>query len=298
MDALVKTRDKHQLLIDVDSTEDPAHGGQECVTYNGHFGKNRFHPLFCFNSDGDCLGARLRPGSVHYADGVLYFIDPVVKRYRAKFKLFLLRGDAAFADPEVYKYCEGEKVTYFTRLPRNEILKKLSWPALLRPVGRPPKSGVKVNVFDFRYQAKGWDKPRRVVCKVEWHAGELFPRVGYIVTNSTLSSGQVVKTYNGRGEVENRIKEDKNILRWDKTSCHRFAANQARLKMGVLAYKPLHLMRKFYSKGEEVKRSMEWLIRRVIKAAARVAYHGRRWRVHVASAFPLAHHHRAVLGTT
>jgi hypothetical protein len=67
--------------------------------------------------------------------------------------------------------------------------------------------------------------------------------------------------------------------------------------MGVLAYHLLQLMREFYLKGEEVKRSMEWLIRRIIKAAARVAYHGRRWWVHVASAFPLAHHYRAVLGT-
>lgn len=116
-----------------------------------------------------------------------------------------------------------------------------------------------------------------MVCKVEWHTGELFPRVGYIVTNSTLSSWKVVKTYNGWGEVENRIKEGKNTLRWDKTSCHRFDANPTRLKMGVLAYNLLHLMREFYIKGGEVKRSMEWLIRRVIKAAARVAYHGRRW---------------------
>lgn len=175
MDALLKKRDKYQIIIDVDSTEDPAHGGQECVAYNGHFGKNCFHPLLCFTSDGDCLGARLRPGNVHSADGVLDFIDPIVKRYRAKFRLFWLRGDAAFADPEVYKYCEGEKVTYFIRLPSNEILKKLSWPALRRPAGRPPKSGVRVNVFDFRYQARSWDKPRRVVCKVEWHTGELFP---------------------------------------------------------------------------------------------------------------------------
>jgi len=154
-----------------------------------------------------------------------------------------------------------------------------------------------VTVFDFRYQAKSWNKPRRVVCKVEWHIGELFPRVGYIVTTSTLSSWEVVKTYNGRGEVENRIKEGKNTLRWDKTSCHRFDANHARLKVGVLAYSILHMIREFYLKGEEVKRSIEWLIRRIIKAASRITYHGRRWWVHVASSFPLAHQYREVLGT-
>ncbi len=83
----------------------------------------------------------------------------------------------------------------------------------------------------------------------------------------------------------------------DKTSCHRFEANQARLKMGALAYNLLHMIREFHLQGEDVKRSMEWLIRRIIKAASRISYSGRRWWVHVASSFPLAHHYSAVLGT-
>jgi len=70
---------------------------------------------------------------------------------------------------------------------------------------------------------------------------------------------------------------------------------QARLQMGVLAYNLLHLIRQFYVWGEEVKRSMEWLIKRLIKVGARVSNHARRWYVHVASAFPLAHRYRAVL---
>jgi hypothetical protein len=80
-----------------------------------------------------------------------------------------------------------------------------------------------------------------------------------------------------------------------KTSCQRFEANQARLHMGVLAYNLLHMIRRFYLWGEEVKRSMDWLFKRLIKVGARVSYHARRWCVHVASAFPLAHHYRAVL---
>ena len=65
--------------------------------------------------------------------------------------------------------------------------------------------------------------------------------------------------------------------------------------MGVLAYNLLHMIRQFYVWGVEVKRSIDWLIKRLIKAGARVSYHARRWYVHVASAFPLAHHYRAVL---
>jgi hypothetical protein len=70
-DTLLKRKNKKRLIIDLDSTEDPAHGKQERVAYNGHFGKNCFHPLICFTSEGDCLGAKLRPGNVHCADGVL-----------------------------------------------------------------------------------------------------------------------------------------------------------------------------------------------------------------------------------
>ncbi|MBM4293534.1 MAG: IS1380 family transposase [Deltaproteobacteria bacterium] len=294
-DTLLKRKNKKRLIIDLDSTEDPAHGKQEGVAYNGHFAKNCFHPLFAFTSDGDCLGAKLRPGNVHSADGALEFIKPIVERYRGWFKLFWFRGDAAFANPETYEYCEEHRITYFIRLPGNAILMRLLEPYLNRPVGRPPKSGIQVKIIDLHYQAKSWSRPRRVVAKIEWRRGELFPRIGFVVTSSRLPAGKVTKVYNGRGDVENRIKEGKNTLRWDKTSCQRFEANQARLKMGVLAYNLLHMLRQFYVWGEEVKRSMDWLIKRLIKVGARVSYHARRWYVHIASAFPLAHHYRAAL---
>ena len=124
------------------------------MAYNGHFAKNCFHPLFGFTSQGDCLGAKLRPGNVHSADGALEFIKPMVERYRAWFRLFWFRGDAAFAKPEIYEYCEEHRITYFIRLPGNETLDKLVAPHLSRPVGRPPKNGIQVKVVDLQYQAK------------------------------------------------------------------------------------------------------------------------------------------------
>jgi len=80
-------------------------------------------------------------------------------------------------------------------------------------VGRPPKSGIQVKLVDLGYRAQTWDKERGVVTKIEWHDGELVPRIGFILTNSKLPAGNVVKVYNGRGDVENRIKECKNTLR-------------------------------------------------------------------------------------
>jgi hypothetical protein len=99
--------------------------------------------------------------------------------------------------------------------------------------------------------------------------GRAFPPHQFCGNQLTSPAGKVVKVYNGRGDVENRIKEGKNTLRWDKTSCQRFDANQARLKMGVLAYNLLHMIQQFYVWGEEVKRSIDWLIKRLIKVGPR-----------------------------
>jgi hypothetical protein len=251
-DTLLRRRNKRRLIIDVDSTDDPVHGNQECAAFNGYFDQVCYHPLFCFTNNGDLLSARLRPGNAHSADGVPDLISPLVDRYRSRFRQFWLRGDAAFAGPDLYELCEKKRITYFTRLPANNSLKKLIQPHLKRPTGRPPKGGVQVRVIEFHYQPEKWNKARRVVCKIEWHVGELFPRVGFIVTNSNLAAHKVITTYNGRAEIENRIKEGQNTLRWDKTSRHRFAANQERLLVGCLAYNLLHMIRDAAFWGESV----------------------------------------------
>ena len=153
-DTLLKRKNKKRVIIDLDSTEDPAHGQQEGVADHGHFAKNCFPPLFCFTSEGDCLRAKLRPGNVHSADGTREFIKPRVERYRPWFKLFGVRSDAAFANPETYEYCEEHRMTYFMRLPSNKNLDRLVAPHLGRPVGRPPKSGIQIKIVDLHYQAK------------------------------------------------------------------------------------------------------------------------------------------------
>jgi Transposase DDE domain group 1 len=94
----------------------------------------------------------------------------------------------------------------------NQVLQRRIGHLLTRPVGRPPKKPV-VTFTSFRYQAKGWTRARRVVAKVEWHQGELYPRVGLIMTNLSRPSRRVVKFYNGRGTAEQWIKEGKNALR-------------------------------------------------------------------------------------
>ncbi len=295
IDPLLKREGKARLILDLDSSEDPAHGRQEGVNYNGHYRKNCYHPLFCFTSSGICLAGKLREGNVHSAHGALEMLSPIVERYRKHFKQFWLRGDAAFAKPELYAYCEAKRMTYFIRLKSNNALKNLIESHLERPTGNLLKSRIQEKFIDLPYQAGSWEKPRRVVCRIAWHESELFPQIGFVVTNSRISVEKVIKLYHRRAEIENRIKEGKNTLRWDKTSCHRFESNEARLKMGLLAYNLLHLLRKFYIRGEGVRRSIEWLIRRLIKVGAKFSYHARRWQVQVSSAFPLRHHYLAVI---
>jgi hypothetical protein len=235
IDGLRERKPVNRIILDMDSSVSETYGQQEGSTYNGHFECTCYHPLFCFNQDGDLERALLRNGNVHSADDWRSVLEPVVARYRLmKVKRFF-RGDAAFANPEIYPFLETENYFYAIRLPANDLLQRKIAYMLNRPMGRPPKKPI-IWYHDFAYQASSWDKPRRVVAKVEWHQGELFPRVGFVVTNLRRSPRKVVKFYNGRGTAEQWIKEGKNAVKWTRLSCHDFADNQVRLQLFALAY--------------------------------------------------------------
>ncbi len=137
------------------------------------------------------------------------------------------RADAAFAIPGVYEYLEAERIKYAIRIPTNQVLQDRIGYLLKRPVGRPPNE-VRRYYANFSYQAGSWTKPRRVIAKVEWHPGELYPRVGFIVTNMSRPAERVVVFYNKRGTCEQWIKEGKGAINWTRLSCRTFAANAVR----------------------------------------------------------------------
>jgi hypothetical protein len=173
---------------------------------------------------GDDLNLGIYLALFHpYSDGPVYVND-----IRERGVALHFRADAAFAKPEVYDFLEGEGIRYAIRLPANQVLQRRIGHLLTRPVGRPPKKPI-VTLASFHYQAKGWTQARRVVAKVEWHQGELYPRVGFIVTNMIRPSKRVVWLYNGRGPAELPIKEGKNAIRWTRLSCHAFRHNAVRL---------------------------------------------------------------------
>jgi len=220
----VKATTSKKVILDMDSSEFPVHGNQEGSAYNGHFCSRCYHPLFVFNQFGDCEGAVLRPGNVHSADGWKNLLEPIVSRYKDTNRKLYFRADAAFASPDVYEYLEEKGILYAIRLKANNNLYREIEHLLTRPVGRPPKKP-RVFYHSFSYRAQSWTKSRRVVAKVEWHQGELFPRVGFIVTNLQRKTSNVVRFYNGRGLCEQYIKEGKYTLTWTRLSCTRFAAN-------------------------------------------------------------------------
>jgi hypothetical protein len=105
---------------------------------------------------------------------------------------------------------------------------------LTRPVGRPGNKPV-VCYKGFVYRAASWTTARRVVAKVEHHAGELFPRLGFIVTNTQFANRKVVHFYNQRGKAEQWIKEGKQAVKMTRLGCHRFRSNEVRLWLSILA---------------------------------------------------------------
>lgn len=258
----------------MDSSVSPTHGGQEGTAYNGHFGCTCYHPLFVFNQFGDLERASLRSGNVHSADGWRSVLEPVVARYRGKTKRRFFRGDAAFALPGLYDYLEAEGYKYAIRLKANAVLQGRIAHLLKRPAGRPAKR-VQRFYASFSYQAGSWCRKRRVVAKVEWHPGELFPRVGFIVTNLTRPAARVTAFYNQRGIAEQWIKEGKNAVKWTRLSCQTMNANAVRLQLHALAYNLANFLRTLALPDEMASWSLTTLREKMVKIGAKVVAHAR-----------------------
>jgi hypothetical protein len=189
-------------------------------------------------------------------------------------KHLYFRGDAAFANPEVYELLEAEGASYTIRLPANRVLQDKIGSLLKRPVGRPPHE-IWRYYASFRYQARSWNRPRHVVAKIEWHPGELYPRVGFIITNLARSAEGVVAFYNQRGTCEQYIKEGKNAIKWTRLSCRTFAANAVRLQLHALVYNPGNFMRTLAMPKMAQPWSLTSLREKLITIGAKVVSHGR-----------------------
>jgi hypothetical protein len=214
---------------------------------------------------------RSNRGSAKYWRRVLL---PVIGRYRDLDIPKFFRGNAAFAGPKLLRLLEREGFRYAIRIKSNAVLERKIAPLLKRPVGRPPRKP-KVFYYSFRYRAGSWECARHVVAKVEWHAGELFPRVGFMVTNLKWRSKKVVRFYNRRGTAEQWIKEGKNAVKWTKLSCRRFKDNAARLQLFALAYNLANALRKLALPRSIRRWNLTTLREKLVKIGAKVVTHSK-----------------------
>lgn len=263
-----------RIVLDMDSSVSETYGQQQGSAYNGHFTCTCYHPLFVFNQFGDLERVMLRRGNHHSAKFWRRVLLPVIARYREMKVPKYFRGDAAFATPKLMKLLEAKGYRYAIRIKANAVLERQIAHLQKRPVDRPSKKP-KVLYHSFRYQAKSWDRSRRVVAKIEWHAGELFPRVGFVVTNLRRSPKRVIKFYNGRGTAEQWIKEGRQALNWTRVSCRRFRDNQVRLQLFALAYNLGNFLRQL-----ELPRPVRtWTLttprEKLIKIGAKVVRHAK-----------------------
>jgi hypothetical protein len=284
-----KEANPSKIIIDTDATDDPVHGHQQLSFFHGYYENYIYHPLLIYDGEtGELITAVLRPGNVHASRKIVAILKRVIKRLKKAFGniQIVVRADAGFAVPELYDYCELEKIDYIIGLITNERL--LACGKELFDVAKEKfdQTHTKQRLFtEAFYQAKSWDNPRRVIIKAEYN--EIGPNSRFVVTNMEGDPEELYDFYALRGDCENRIKELKNDLKADRLSCHSFLANQFRLILHAAGYVLFTALKK-YLKGTGLENAQIATIRcKLIKIGARIVQSCRRFWVHLASSYPL-----------
>lgn len=279
-----------RIILDPDTTADPAHGQQEFTAFHAFYDEHIYLPLVIYDQDGDLLTAVLQPGKPQGAASVVAVLLRVIGRLRKQWPgvPILIRGDSGFASPDMYMLCERLGVDFLLGLGPNSRLKKIAAPLQEKAKRRFLRTGQKVRLFSsVRYRARRrWPRSYRVLIKAEHQA--IGANVRFVVTNL---AGRAQELYDGcyvaRGEAcENSIKDLKNVLKADRLSCHRFWANQFRLLLHSAAYVLMYELRRA-ARGTELENvQMDTLRLRLLKIGVRVESTVRRIWFHLASSHP------------
>jgi hypothetical protein len=278
-----------RLLLDLDGTDDPAHGDQEGVRYHGYYRQHMYHPLLVFDGDTDQLiAAVLRPGNAHGSRGVVAILKRLVPALRARWPGvgIELRADSGFAIPALYDYCEAERITYTIGLAPNARLEALAAPLLAEAHAlSAERDGAKVRLAgEALYRAKTWPRPRRVVFKAE--VLEKGPNTRFVVTTRADDPLAVYDFYVARGTPEQWIGDFKLACFADRLSCHRFWANQFRLLLHAAAYWLLDTLRRRLARLGVPRLQLDTLRIRLLKIGGRVRQLAARVRLSLASHHP------------
>ena len=277
-----------QIVLDVDATDDPAHGKQQQIHFHGYYGRYIYLPLLVYDGEsGELLGAVLRRGNVHASRGVVGLLRRIVGQIRGRWPdvEIIIRADAGFAVPRVYDFCEHEGLRFMVGLISNERLKQMNEDVLKEAVCEFQETRAKVRtVSDGQYQAGSWPHARRVIMKAEAMPQGTNQR--FLVTNLEGTPFEAYQFYMQRGQVENYIKELKNALKADRLSCHEFVANHFRLLLHAFAYVLMHSLRSLLSGTELARVQFDTLRLKLLKVGGRVRQSVRRIRFLLSESYP------------
>jgi len=282
-------RGPRQVIV-IDATDDPTHGHQQLSFFHGYFEQHIYHPLLVFDGiTGFPMAAVLRPGNTHASHRAVAILKRIVRRLKRAYPgvQIVLRADAGFALPALYRFCERQGIHDVIALITNERLRKKAAKLLAKAEGQFQQTKQKQRLFtSFGYRAGSWRRSRRVIAKVEYL--DKGPNQRFLVTNLKTFKPQFIydEIYVLRGDVENRIKELKLELKADRLSCHRFVANQFRLLLHTFAYYLFLLMRRHLA-GTELETAQVGTLRLVLlKIGARIREMRHRIWIHLASGYP------------
>jgi hypothetical protein len=277
-----------RLILDFDATDDAVHGGQEQRFFHGYYDQYCFLPLYVF-CGRQLLVSYLRPSRNDAAKHAWAILALLVKQLRQAFPhtRIILRGDSGFCRWRMLRWCERHDVGYIVGIARNERLTARIEPLMAAAEAVSAAVGEPVRWFtEFRYAASSWERERRVIAKLEVTALGRNPR--YIVTNLKGEAQRLYdRLYCARGDMENRIKEQQLDLFADRTSCHRWWANQFRLLLSSLAYVLMEALRRLALRGTDLARAYVGTLRlRLLKIGAVILRNTRRVRFLLSSHYP------------
>jgi len=282
-----QVRQRGEILLDLDSTDDPTHGQQQLSFFNGAYGQHMYHPMLVFERHTGCLlAARLRPGNASSHARIVPMLLRLVPCLQSAFPgvKIKLRGDAGFALPRLYEFCEFFGIEYAIGIPANCVFQRRAEPRQKQLKRRYRRTRVPQRSFSsFRHRARSWSHQRRIGYKAEHTAAGTNLR--FLVTNGAGRTSELFAFYNDRGECENRIEEFKNGFRADRLSCHRFLANAFRLLLHSAAYNLVNLFRLQLPQPWR-SAQIETLRAQLFKIGARVRQTARCIRFHLASGWP------------
>jgi hypothetical protein len=276
-----------ELILDFDATDDPVHGRQEGRFFHGYYDHYCFLPLYVTCRDR-LLVAYLRPSNIDGAKHAWAILALLVKRFRQEWPgvRIVFRADSGFCRWRMLRWCEGHEVYYIVGLAKNSRIDDLAQEQIDRARQRFDTTGRKQRLFgNLRYGAHTWDRPRRVIARIEHERRGSNPR--YVVTNLPGNAQRLYeRIYCARGEMENRIKEQQMLFA-DRTSAHRWWPNQFRLLLSALAYTLLEAIRRLGLHGTRLARAQVNTIRlKLLKIGAVILRNTRRVRFMLATGCP------------